>query len=105
MEVLFRNKALEELYKYGKTKDKTYSKLPDDVIKRYCKVINYLRPIQKIDNLYAIKSLHYEKKHGSLKGFEAVWITRQYRLIFTSSIENNGIVTSALIIEISKHYE
>ena len=57
------------------------------------------------EDLYLIKSLHYEKKKGDLKGVDTVWINDQYRLLFYSSPDNKGIVVNALIIEISKHYE
>ena len=48
---------------------------------------------------------HYEKKKGDLNGVDAVWINRQYRLLFNSSPDEEGIVVNALLFEISKHYE
>lgn len=105
MEIIFKEKALEELYEDGSTKDHKYNKLPNDVVKRYCKVVNYLRALEKISDLYSIKSLHYEKKMGTLKGIEVVWITQKYRLLFNTVRENNELLVSALLFEISKHYE
>lgn len=55
--------------------------------------------------MFLIKSLHYEKKKGDLNGVDAVWINEQYRLLFTSSPDADGIIVNALLIEISKHYE
>ena len=49
--------------------------------------------------------LHYEKKSGDLNGVEAVWINDQYRLLFHSSPNEEGIIVNALITKISKHYE
>lgn len=82
MQIDFRDKALEELYTTGKTKDHKYRKLPADVIKRYAKVVNFLRSVRRLEDLFLIKSLHYEKKEGNLNGVDVVWITPQYRLFF-----------------------
>ena len=79
--------------------------MPKDIIKRYVKVVNYLKAAPRIESLYWVKSLHYEKKKGNLKGVEAVWINDQYRLLFSSSADECGIVVNALLFEISKHYE
>lgn len=58
-----------------------------------------------LEDLFLIKSLHYEKKKGNLKGTEAVWINEQYRLLFNSSLDNNGTVVLVILDKISKHYE
>ena len=63
------------------------------------------RPFAVLEDLFYIKSLHYEKKKGDLKGVDAVWINKQYRLFFYSSPNDEGIVVNALLFEISKHYE
>ena len=105
MNIEFDNKALEELYLNGETSDKKYRKLSKDVVNQYIKAVNYIKAVRRIEDLYLIKSLHYEKKKGDLKGKEAVWLNKQYRLLFSSSPDDNGIVINALLIEISKHYE
>ena len=105
MIIEFEDKALEDLFTTGSTSDNRYNKLPKDIIKRYVKVVNYLRAAARIENLYLINSLHYEKKKGDLEGIDAVWIDKQYRLLFKSSPNDDGIVVNALIKEISKHYE
>ena len=105
MNVSFDDKALEELFVSGRTSEKRYSRLPADVIKRYVKTVNYLKAASRIEDLFKVSSLHYEKKTGSLKGVEAVWITSQYRLLFHSSPNVEGVVVNALLEEISKHYE
>ena len=92
-------------YKTGKTKAKNYLRLPKDVVKRYVKVVNYMKAASRIEDLFTVGSLHYEKKNGTLKGVEAVWITAQYRLLFHSTPNNDGIIVNALLEEISKHYE
>ena len=105
MNIDFDNTGLKDLYTVGSTIDSQYKRLPDDIVKRYVKVVNYLKAARRIEDLYKIKSLHYEKKKGDLKGVDTVWINDQYRLLFYSSPDNKGIVVNALIIEISKHYE
>ena len=105
MNVEFEDKTLEELFFTGTTKDKKYKRLPQDIVKRYVKMVNYLRAARRIEDLFLINSLHYEKKEGNLKDTEAVWINNQYRLLFKSSPNEQGIIVNALITEISKHYE
>lgn len=105
MNIKFEEKALEELFRLGKTKDKHYNRLPKDIIQRYVKTVNYLRAASRIEDLYLIKSLHYERKKGAMKDKEAVWINDQYRLLFTSSPDEYGVVINTLLIAISKHYE
>lgn len=105
MNIIFENKALEDLYLHGATKIKPYHILPTDIIKQYIKVVNYLRAANRIEELFLIKSLHYEKKKGNLQGVEAVWINKQYRLFFHSKSTVKGIFVQALLFDISKHYE
>lgn len=105
MKVDFKFKALEELYIQGTTKDRQYKRLSKDIIKQYVKVVNYIKAVSRLEDLFLIKSLHYEKKKGSLNGVDAVWINNQYRLFFYSSPDENGIIVNALLFEISKHYE
>ena len=105
MNIEFDNSGLEELYTLGATKDHRYKRLSKDIVKRYIKVVNYIKAARRLEDLFLIKSLHYEKKKGDLNGVDAVWINDQYRLLFNSSADENNIVVNALIIEISKHYE
>ena len=105
MNIEFDNTALEELYTNGRTQDHQYKRLSKDVVKQYIKVVNYIKAVNRLEDLFQIKSLHYEKKKGDLKGVDAVWINTQYRLLFYSSPDETGIIVNALLFEISKHYE
>ena len=105
MKIEFEDIALEELYTNGSTNSGQYRKLPKDVVKQYVKVVNYIKAVRRLEDLFYIKSLHYEKKMGDLKGVDAVWINKQFRLFFYSSSNEEGIVVNALLFEISKHYE
>ena len=105
MNIDFENAALAELYSTSSTREKYYSRLPEDIVKRYVKVVNYIKAARRIEDLFQIKSLHYEKKKGHLQGVDAVWINDQYRLLFSSSPNEEGIIDNILFLEISKHYE
>ena len=105
MNIAFESSSLEELYTTGKTSDRLYKRLPQDIIKRFIKVVNYIKAVRRLEDLFSIKSLHYEKKKGDLNGVDAVWINNQYRLLFYSSPNEEGIIVNALLFEISKHYE
>lgn len=105
MNILFDDGALKELYINFQTDDKKYKTLSKDIVKRYVKVVNYLRVATRIEDLFKVKSLNYEKKKGTLKDTEAVWISKKYRLLFKSSQNESGIVVNILLLEISKHYE
>ena len=89
----------------GTTSDRRYKRLLKDIVKRFIKVVNYLKAARRLEDLFFIKSLHYEKKKGDLLGVDAVRVNDQYRLLFRSSPDEEGIVVNALIFEISKHYE
>lgn len=67
--------------------------------------MNYIKAARRLEDLFLIKSLHYEKKTGDLNGVDVVWINTQYRLLFYSSPNDDGIIVNALLFEISKHYE
>lgn len=105
MNIAFESSSLEELYTTGKTNDSQYKRLPQDIIKRFIKVVNYIKAVRRLEDLFLIKSLHYEKKKGDLNGVDAVWINNQYRLLFYTSPNEEGIIVNALLFEISKHYE
>ena len=105
MNVTFEDKALEELFLTGKTTARKYCRLLMNVMKRYVKVVNYIKVASRIEDLFTVGPLHYEKKSGALKGVEPVWITAQYRLLFPCSSNEDGIIVNALLEEISKHHE
>jgi len=58
----------------GTTQDQQYKRLSKDIVKRYIKVVNFIKAARRIEDLFLIKSLHYEKKKGDLNGVDAVWI-------------------------------
>ncbi len=57
--------------------------------------------------MYQIKSLHYEKKIGNLNGVSAVYVNKQYRILFNEMATNpEDLKIDVLEIQdLSKHYE
>ena len=54
MNIIFEDKALEELYTDGSTKSHQYHKLSKDVIKQYIKVVNFLKAARRLEDLFYI---------------------------------------------------
>lgn len=106
MEILFTKEYLSDLYEGKVRKYKKYKSNPQ-TIKQYVKTINKLKGITRIEQLYQIKSLNYEKKSGNLNGISAVWVNKQYRILFREvATETKDIVINLLEIEeLSKHYK
>jgi proteic killer suppression protein len=106
MEIIFKKDYLAHLYE-GNTKPYKEYKSNQQLVTQYVKTINKLKSITKIEQLYQIKSLNYEKKVGNLEGISAVWINKQYRVLFVEVASKPGNVTIDLleIEELSKHYQ
>jgi toxin HigB-1 len=106
MKIVFTKDYLEQLYRDGKAKSKKY-RFPKGVVPKYRETIDKLRAADRIEDLYPIKSLNYEKLIGEKRGVESVRVNRQYRIEFISSVEGADECTIAIcsIIELSKHYQ
>jgi len=106
MEIEFKKPYLEELYTKGKTKDKKH-RFPKGIPEKYIKTIDKLRVAEKIEDLFLVKSLNYEKLIGNKNGLESVRVNKQYRIEFKSSIEGEDphLITICSIIELSNHYK
>ena len=57
MNIEFDNTALEELYTNGETQDHDYKRLSKNVVKQYIKVVNYIKSVRRVEDLYRIKSV------------------------------------------------
>jgi toxin HigB-1 len=106
MTVSFEKDYLKDLYE-GKTRKYKEFKSNPRLIRQYVKTVNKLKNITRIEQLYQLSSLHYEKKEGNLKGKSAVWVNEQYRIIFqeTSSEGNSQVIDILELEELSKHYQ
>lgn len=106
MEIIFEEEYLEELYSEGKAKNKKH-RFQKSVIIKYKQTIDKLRVAKKIEDLFPIKSLNYEKLIGNKKGLESVRVDQKYRIVFKTVIEGKepDTITICSIIELSNHYK
>ena len=105
MKIIFTQEYLKQLYEDGKSSSKKH-RFQKDIIKRYKNTIDKLRLANKIEDLYPIKSLNYEKLSGDKQGLESVRVNDKYRIEFISSIdgEDPNTITICEIVELSNHY-
>lgn len=105
MEINFKHAYLRELYEEGKSSGKKH-RFQKDIIKRYKEAIDKLRVADRVEDLYPIKSLNYEKLSGDKKGLESVRVSDKYRIVFISSLEGEdpNKITICEIIDLSNHY-
>jgi len=106
MKIIFEEEYLSELYENGKAKNKKY-RFQKNVIKKYVQTIDKLRVAIKIEDLFPLKSLNYEKLIGTKKGLESVRVDQKYRIEFKIVIEGDepDTITICSIIELSNHYK
>lgn len=102
----FTKEYLADIYEGKVRKHKEYKSNPQ-LVKQYIKAINKLKGISKIEQLYQIKSLNYEKKTGDLEGISAVWVNKQFRILFreVATDSENLVINLLEIEELNKHYE
>ena len=105
MIVVFEKKYLQEYYETGNCSEKKHRYQPG-VIKSFKRSIDYLIAAERKEDLFTIKSLHFEMLHGDKKGRYSVRAGLQYRIEFTltETIEE-PILTICNIVELSNHYE
>lgn len=103
MEIVFKTKLLSDLYENKKVTEKEFRSNPK-LVKQYIKTVNILKTARKVEQLFPLKSLNYERLIGDQKGRCSVRINQQYRLLF-EEISTNGVTTVLGLEEISKHYE
>jgi proteic killer suppression protein len=105
MIVTFEEKYLKELYESGKTTDKKHRFQPD-IVKRYKDRINYLMAASSKEELYPIKSLHFEALLGNKQGTYSIRVNKQYRIEFTlDESAEQSVLTICNIVELSNHYD
>ena len=105
MQIVFQKEYLSELYYNGKSSDKKHRFQPD-IVKRYTHVINTLISANRIEDLFPLRSLNYEKLEGDMKGYESVRVNDKYRVVFRSeTIETEQLITICNIIDLTNHYK
>ena len=106
MKIEFEQVYLRELYEEGKASGKKHRFQPQ-VIMLDKKAIVRLEIANRIEDLYLIASLNYEKLSGDKNGLESVRVNDQYRIEFKSHKEGEEpqTITVCSIVELSKHYK
>ena len=104
MKVEFEKQYLRELYEIGKTTDKKHRFQPQ-VVNGYLKCVRALQKATKIEDLFLIRSLNYEKLKGGKKGISSVRINDQYRLEFREITNQNNMLEIEIcsLIDITNH--
>ena len=105
MIVTFEHDYLKVLYVDGRSPDKKHRFQPD-IIRRYQKVINFLKGASSIEALWPIRSLQYEVLAGDKAGLSSVRVNNQYRVEFSVTLnEKEPILTICNVVELSNHYK
>lgn len=105
MIVIFKKDYLKELYEQGVAKKKKYRFQPQ-IVRRYQDRINFLIKASRVEDLFSIKSLHYEVLAGDKAGISSVRVNDQYRIEFeVETVEGESVLTLCNIIELSNHYD
>lgn len=106
MIIEFEQVYLRELFEVGKASGRKHRFQPQ-VIKQYIKTVKRLEFAQKIEDLFQISSLNYERLSGDKKDLESVRVNDQYRIEFKSRKEGEEpqILTICSIIDLSNHYK
>ena len=114
MEINFDKEYLRQLYEEGKTTDKKHRFQPH-IIARYQLRVKALEQAGSIEELYPIRSLHYEVLKGDKAGissirvndqYSSIRVNDQYRIEFTvKQVAAETVVTICNILELSNHYK
>ena len=105
MEVTFDEEYLRKLYTDGETGIKKLRFQPQ-IVRGYQKAIKYLIQAKRKEDLFPIKSLHFEALHGDKEGRYSVKANDQYRVEFTlTETGDEPTVTICNIMELSNHYK
>lgn len=105
MEIRFKKKYLEELYRKGKTSDKKHRFQPQ-IIARYKRTVDLMASLSAEEDMYRFKSLNYEALCGDKSGVSSVRVNDKYRIEFTiEKISAEVVITVCNILELSNHYK
>ena len=95
MRFLFADNKLERLY----AEEKGGHKYPDGVIDAFFEVMTIIDNASDERDLYAFKSLHYEKLSGKRSHQRSLRLNRQFRLIVEREEDENGKFFRIISIE------
>lgn len=105
MIVEFEQEYLRDLYVNGACNDKKH-RYRIDIIRRYKQGIDYLKWASRKEDLFRIKSLHFEALKGDKAGRFSIRVNDRYRIEFTIRMTSEEpILTICNILELSNHYD
>lgn len=102
MIIVFDKIELQEIHEQGYSVNRKFWFQPE-IIKQYIKIITIFLAIEKIEELYQIKSLHFKKLLGSKFAFQSIRINQKYRLECIISYDIYILV--GRILSIINHYK
>ena len=86
MRFQFQTKQLQQLYSARKGGKKYSAQVAD----AYIRVVETIRTAKDERDLYALKSLHYEKLKGHRAGQKSLRLNDQYRLVVETKEDEGG---------------
>ena len=95
MRFIFADNKLERLY----TEEKGAHKYPEGVVDAFFEVMNVIDNAPDERDLYALKSLRYEKLSGKRSHQRSLRLNRQFRLIVERAEDENGTFFRIISIE------
>lgn len=99
MRFKFKSKKLEILY----TSELGARKYPAEVVDAFFDAVGVIESAADERDLYALKSLHYEKLRGDRKSDRSIRLNKQFRLTLRPEEDEDGKLL--FIIDIENHYE
>ena len=99
MQFRFQTKELKDLY----ITEKGIQKYPPDVANSFFEIMDIIAAAKDERDLYALKSLHFEKLVGNRQGQHSLRLNIQWRLIVT--IEKVAQEKWVVVISIENHYK
>ncbi|MDP2091328.1 MAG: type II toxin-antitoxin system RelE/ParE family toxin [Candidatus Gracilibacteria bacterium] len=96
MELIFKNKKLEDIYNSGISRE--FSK---EIIIKFIQKINILKNIYLINDLRNLRSLNFEKLKNYKYGDYSIRVNKGYRIIFNIIGNEINIIE---ITELNNHY-
>ena len=93
-----------ECMKQGKPKKK--HRFQPQIIRKYIRVIDFMRDVSDIFGLMSYTALNYEKLNGDKAGLSSVRVNDQYRIEFEECIKDGETVaTICNITDLSNCYK
>jgi toxin HigB-1 len=94
----FKDAKLQRSFVDGKD----HARLGINVFRAFVQKVQILADVESEADLYAIKSLHFEKLSGDRQGQRSIRLNKQFRLVFTIHRTDDGSL--AWIIEVIDYH-